>query len=104
MRCFFCLPFTVLCIVCKGIYVTNPNAFKISFAISALPYVILKTYHKDVLYGAYSTDTPVCEPLASGRAAAVRPQQIGCSHLHISISGNVFMISIRSMPEVSVHH
>lgn len=54
--------------------------------------------------GGYSTDTSVCESLTSGRAAAVRPQRIGCSHLHISISGNVFMISVRSMPEVSVHH
>ena len=75
MRCFLRFPFTSLYIVCRGRCVSIPFAFKISFAFSALPYDTLRTYHCLVSDWAFSTDTPVCEPLASGVAEAVRPKR-----------------------------
>ena len=75
MRNFTRLPFTSLYIVCRGRYVSIPFAVKSSLAFSARPYDILRTYHWGVSFGAFSTDTPVCELLASGMAVAVRPKQ-----------------------------
>ncbi|MCI6830209.1 MAG: hypothetical protein MR924_13320 [Prevotella sp.] len=50
-------------------------AVRSSLAFSALPYDTLRTYHCLVSDWAFSTDTPVCEPLASGMAVAVKPKR-----------------------------
>src|SRR5574344_1687278 len=75
MRCFLRFPFTSLYIVLRGRCVSIPFAVRSSLAFSALPYDTLRTYHCLVSDWAFSTDTPVCEPLASGIAVAVRPKR-----------------------------
>ena len=102
-RCFLRLPSTSLYIVWRGRCVSIPFAFKISLAFSALPYDTLSTYHCSVSDWAFLTDTPVCEPLASGRAVAVRPKHWGLLPRLMSTSDCVFIILRWLMPEDSVH-